>query len=68
MKFVIGCVTILLMAILPAEELPAQSPPRQNQIWFTPNVGSVDMLDLFNNPEQWPTARSQVDVFKFYTI
>ncbi|MCD4849166.1 MAG: T9SS type A sorting domain-containing protein [Candidatus Aegiribacteria sp.] len=67
MKFVIECVTIFLMIILPAKELLAQSPQRQNQIWFTPNVGSVDMLDLFNNPEQWDSARSKIDVFKFYT-
>jgi hypothetical protein len=26
------------------------------------------MLDLFNNPEQWDLARSQIDVFKFYTV
>jgi hypothetical protein len=56
------------MAILPAQELPAQSPPREDQVWFTPNIASVDMLDLFNCPEQWPSARSQIDVFKFYTV
>ena len=67
MKFIIGCVTILSIAILPTNELSAQSPSPQNQIWFTPNVGSVDMLDLFDNPEQWATARSKIDVFKFYT-
>lgn len=43
--------------------------PRQassNQNWFTPNIGSLDMLDLFASPEQWETARSSVQVFKFY--
>lgn len=40
----------------------------QNQIWFTPNLASVDMLDLFNQPEQWDSARSNIDVFKFYTV
>lgn len=67
MKFTIGCVMILMLAILPTKDLPAQSIPRQNQIWFNPNVGSVDMLDLFNNPEQWDSARAKIDVFKFYT-
>ena len=38
----------------------------QNQVWFTPNIGSVDMLDLFASPEQWATARSHTQVFKFY--
>lgn len=59
--------TFLFLTILPAKDISAQSLPRQNQIWFTPNVGSVDMLDLFNNPEQWVSARSKIDVFKFYT-
>ena len=68
MKSVIGCVVVLAMAILPAQELPAQSPPREDQVWFAPNIASVDMLDLFNCPEQWDLARSQVDVFKFYTV
>jgi len=26
------------------------------------------MLDLFNQPEQWNSARSKIDVFKFYTV
>jgi len=56
------------MATLSAKELPAQSPPREDQVWFTPNIASVDMLDLFSNPEQWTSARSQIDVFKFYTV
>jgi hypothetical protein len=34
-----------------------------NKVWFTPNIASVDMLDLFNNPEQWESARSKIDVF-----
>ena len=68
MRFVIGCVTILLMVVLPAQELPAQSPSREEQVWFTPNIASVDMLDLFNSPEQWDSARSQIDVFKFYLV
>ncbi|MCK4824841.1 hypothetical protein KA005_54320, partial [bacterium] len=38
----------------------------QDQAWYTPNIASVDMLDLFNNPEQWTSARSKIDVFKFY--
>ena len=46
---------------------PDTTPP-QNQIWFTPNLASVDMLDLFNQPEQWDSTRSNIDVFKFYTV
>ena len=45
---------------------PAENQVDQDQIWFTPNIGSVDMLDLFASPEQWATARSSIQVFKFY--
>ncbi|MCK4414486.1 MAG: T9SS type A sorting domain-containing protein [Candidatus Eisenbacteria sp.] len=68
MRFVSGCLMVLSVAILPATELSAQPPPRQDQVWFTPNLASVDMLDLFNNPDEWDSARSQIDVFKFYTV
>jgi hypothetical protein len=47
---------------------PPDTTLSQNQIWFTPNLASVDMLDLFNQPEQWDSARSNIDVFKFYTV
>ena len=39
----------------------------QPQVWFTPNLGSPDMLALFSHGEQWELARSHVDVFKFYS-
>ena len=42
-------------------------PTVPEQVWFAPNMGSLDYTDLFSHPEQWPTARSKVDVFKFYT-
>jgi hypothetical protein len=37
------------------------------QVWFAPNIGSADMLDLFSRPEQWQRARGQVDVLQFYS-
>ena len=39
----------------------------QRQVWFTPNLGSADMVGLFSQPEKWELARSHVDVFKFYS-
>ncbi len=54
---------LFLLLILLTNEVKSQ-----NQIWFTPNLASVDMLDLFNQPEQWDSARSKIDVFKFYTV
>jgi hypothetical protein len=38
----------------------------EKEVWFAPNIGSPDMLDLFTRPEEWPRARAQVRVFKFY--
>jgi hypothetical protein len=56
---------LLLSAIQPASDLSAQNQAAQNQIWFSPNVASVDMLELFTSPEKWSIARSRIDVFKF---
>ncbi len=41
----------------------AQAQVVQDQIWFGPNFGSVDVLDLFTSPGQWATARSHIQVF-----
>jgi hypothetical protein len=35
--------------------------------WFAPNMGSIDYTELFTRPEQWPVARSKVDIIKFYS-
>ena len=45
---------------LPAIDLTAP------QVWFAPNMGSVDFPELFSGPDRWPTARDRVDVFQFY--
>ena len=37
-----------------------------DRIWFTPGPGTLDMLRLFEAPEEWPRARATVDVFEFY--
>jgi hypothetical protein len=59
--------TFLLLAALPAENHSESSQTPQIEVWFTSNIASVDMLDLFTAPEQWKTARSRIDVFKFYS-
>ncbi|MCD4773408.1 MAG: T9SS type A sorting domain-containing protein [Bacteroidales bacterium] len=64
-SFITGIFLLLItMASLKAYSQAADS----SKVWFTPNLASVDMLDLFNQPEQWDSARSKVDVFKFYTV
>ncbi len=59
--------TILLFFIMMVSLVAQSQTTDSSQVWFTPNVGSVDMLDLFTQPEQWDSARSKIDVFKFYT-
>lgn len=34
-------------------------------MWFAPNLGSPDLLDLFSRPNDWVKARGQIHVFKF---
>jgi hypothetical protein len=41
-------------------------PVSADRIWFSPGPGTLDYLQLFDNPEQWTRARSVVSVFKFY--
>jgi hypothetical protein len=50
--------------VLPLLLLAACAPSRE--VWFTPNVGSLDMLDLFSRHEDWRRSRREIDVFKFY--
>jgi hypothetical protein len=36
------------------------------RVWFSPNPGSIDYIQLFEHPEEWPHARRLFSVFKFY--
>lgn len=42
------------------------STPASDRIWFCPDPGTLDFVDLFEHPEEWPRARSVINVFKFY--
>src|SRR5882724_1896279 len=42
------------------------SPATGRQVWFGPNMGSPDMIELFTQPPRWRAARQSTDVFKFY--
>jgi hypothetical protein len=44
----------------------AAGPWTRDRVWFTPGPGTLDMLRLFESPEEWPRARRVVDVFQFY--
>ena len=41
-------------------------PVSADRIWFSPGPGTLDYLQLFDNPDQWTRARSVISVFKFY--
>jgi hypothetical protein len=57
---------LALVAALGMLAPPIAARPRPLRIWFTPAPGSLDMARLFQWPEEWPTARRRVAVFKFY--
>lgn len=74
-KFAATAIFLLAVSLMPGcDSCSANSPlsPSGNnsngktQVWFTPNVASRDMLNLFSDASQWPAARSKIDVFKFY--
>lgn len=36
------------------------------KLWFSPDTGSTDMLDLFTNVADWENARKKITVFGFF--
>jgi hypothetical protein len=53
---------VLVVLIAPALST-AQSPPFTREIWFSPNPGTLDMLRMFERPEEWERARRLMNVF-----
>ena len=45
---------------------PASTTVPDELVWFAPNFGSEDLIQLFEQPGDWLRTRRQVDVFKFY--
>lgn len=60
----VAALTVLFAAI-PSRAISAL-PVSADRIWFSPGPGTLDYLQLFENPEQWTRARSVISVFKFY--
>jgi hypothetical protein len=56
---------ILFLLIVTLTGFKALSQNSNSKVWFSPNTGSIDMLDLFTNPAQWDSARAHIDVFSF---
>ncbi len=59
---------IFLVLIMMAALVSHAQSTDSSKVWYTPNIASVDMLDLFNQAEQWDSARSKIDVFKFFLV
>ena len=60
------CRTVLLAPVFAAAFTTCGAPPGGPQVWFAPNLGSPDMIELFTRPQLWPGARRTVAAFKFY--
>ena len=40
-----------------------KAPTGTDRIWFSPNPGTLDMLRMFEHPEEWARARELMNVF-----
>ena len=56
--------TLVLLVLLIGPALStAQSTPAKREIWFSPNPGTLDMLRMFEQPDEWDSARRLMTVF-----
>jgi hypothetical protein len=60
--------TVCALALVATSIRPAaqSATASSDRIWFCPDPGTFDYLDLFEHPEEWPRARGDINVFKFY--
>jgi hypothetical protein len=62
---------VVLIAVLlgvlcrPVTDAAATGPAARDRIWFVPNPGTLDLIRMFEHPEEWPQARELMDVFQF---
>jgi hypothetical protein len=61
-RLILLVVSVVLLLAPPG----AGGPFTPDRIWFAPAPGSLDLLRLFEAPEEWPRARQTMEVFKFY--
>jgi len=55
---------VLIAVLLTGHAISAQARPLDSdRIWFSPNPGTLDMLRMFEHPEEWSRARSIINVF-----
>ncbi|HET7694772.1 MAG TPA: hypothetical protein VFK57_03625 [Vicinamibacterales bacterium] len=59
---------IALTAALAAIAAPPSSTAAaaDDRIWFAPGPGTIDLIRLFERPDEWRRSRALTSVFKFY--
>lgn len=65
MGFTARLIMGLLIAVSVTHTARADKPVPQ--VWFAPNLGSSDYVNLFTQPDRWADSRELIDVFQFYT-
>ena len=56
----------LLVSLLILGSRSSRAAAPADRIWFAPGPGTLDYVQLFQQPQQWPHARQLFDVFKIY--
>ncbi len=46
---------------------PEPTPIPAQLVWFSPNMGSTDHVELFADPDAWTPERELIDVFHFHS-
>ena len=57
---------VTFCALLAWIAVPTRAAATGDRLWFSPSPGSIDYVELFEQPDQWPHARQLFSVFKFY--
>jgi hypothetical protein len=69
-KVLVVRLSVLFVALCCSIVLIGRASPRaaatSDRIWFCPGPGTLDMIRLFEHPEEWAHARQLMSVFKFY--
>lgn len=64
--FILSCALLALTSFAVSAASRAESERRRpDPVWYTPNPGSLDLLRMFENPDEWQVARRFVSVFQF---
>ena len=67
--FIILSIILIILVVKLKEDRALFQPigEPQTEIWFGPNHGSFDYLDLFSRDDLWENSRRNIDVFVLHT-